>query len=188
MMPFPQRTPEEQYKYDESLKDLQKDDRVQLPDDDEELFMEEQNLDQGWLWLLMGVVTLIIFVTLLMSGQGGWIMILLGAVLVSSMALLSSFRLLTKIDDEGVHYRLSPFLMKYKTVRWQDIDQVYVRRYSPFLEYGGWGIRYGKKGWAYTAKGNQGIQLVFKNGKRILLGTQREEDISRVLSKRSITV
>ncbi|MGB3078582.1 MAG: hypothetical protein WBB31_05850 [Saprospiraceae bacterium] len=189
MLSFPQfSSPEEKYKYDESLKVLQEDNRVMLPADTAEIFAEEQNFDQAWVWLLLGVVTLGVFVSLVMAGQWGLIMLLAGAVLVSSMTLMASFKLYTKIDSEGVHYHANPFQWKNKTIRWDEIDQIYVRKYSPLLEYGGWGIRYGRSGWAYIAKGNQGIQMVLKNGKKILLGTQQGEEVTRLLEHRSLTV
>ncbi len=189
MLSFPQfSSPEEKYKYDESLKVLQEYNRVELPPDTEEIFIEEQNFDQAWIWLLLGLLTLGVFISLVMAGQWGLIMLLTGAVLVSSMTLMASFRLHTKIDDEGVHYHANPFQWKFKTIRWDEIDQIYVRNYSPLLEYGGWGIRYGRSGWAYIAKGNQGIQVVMKSGKKILLGTQQGEEVTRLLAHRSLTV
>src|SRR5205085_8480947 len=69
MLSFPQSNPEGEYKYDESFVQQQKEMRVQLPDDTEEVFQEEQRLDQAWLWLLMGVTTFGVFIALLMSGQ-----------------------------------------------------------------------------------------------------------------------
>lgn len=47
-----------------------------------------------------------------------------------------------------------------------------VRTYSPLKEYGGWGIRYGSNGKAYNVSGNQGVQLEFRDGKRLLVGSQ----------------
>lgn len=189
MLSSPQfSSPDGKYKYDESLKELQQDNRVQLPDETEAVFIEEQNFDQAWIWLLLGVVTLGVFVSLLMAGQWGLVMLLAGAVLVSSMSLIASFKLYTKIDDEGIHYHANPLQWRYKTITWGEIDQIYVRKYSPLIDYGGWGIRYGKMGWAYIAKGNQGIQMVLKNGKKILLGTQQAEEVMRLLAHRSLTV
>lgn len=188
MLSFPQSTPDGEYKYDESFLQQQKDMRVALPEDTEDVFMEEQNFDQVWVWLLMGIVTLGVFASLIMSGQWGLVMFIAGAILVASMSLLASFKLYTKMDFEGVHYHANPFRWKYKTIAWGDIDQIYVRKYSPVLDYGGWGIRYGRKGWAYTAKGNQGIQIVLKNGKQILVGTQKPEEAERLIEKRSFTV
>ncbi|MHC4187375.1 MAG: hypothetical protein ACYSRQ_04200 [Planctomycetota bacterium] len=57
----------------------------------------------------------------------------------------------------------------------EDLKECYIRTYRPIKEYGGWGIRYGfgESGKAYNVKGNQGLQLVFENGKRLLIGTQK---------------
>jgi len=59
------------------------------------------------------------------------------------------------------------------------LDKVYLRKYSPIGEYGGWGFRYG----AYNIKGSQGLQLKFKNGKMLLIGTQRPEELQKVLDQ-----
>jgi TATA-box binding protein (TBP) (component of TFIID and TFIIIB) len=51
------------------------------------------------------------------------------------------------------------------------------------LEYGGWGIRcgwHGKK--VYNISGNRGVQLVFKNGKRLLIGSQKPDDFANALN------
>jgi hypothetical protein len=40
------------------------------------------------------------------------------------------------------------------------------------MEYGGWGIKYGKMGKAYNVSGNRGVQLEFTDGKRLLIGSQ----------------
>jgi hypothetical protein len=57
------------------------------------------------------------------------------------------------------------------------------RTYRPILEYGGWGVRYSfvRKGWAYTVSGNRGVQLQLANGKRILVGSQRAEELARAI-------
>lgn len=65
MLSFPQSTSEGEYKYDESFLQQQKDMRVALPEDTEEIFMEEQNFDQVWVWLLMGIITLGVFASLI---------------------------------------------------------------------------------------------------------------------------
>ena len=54
------------------------------------------------------------------------------------------------------------------------------------LEYGGWGLRGGfflnkGKGTAYNVSGNIGIQLEFVNGKKILIGTHKRDEVDRVL-------
>ena len=58
---------------------------------------------------------------------------------------------------------------------------VYTRTYSPMREYGGWGIRFGKSGKAYNIKGDEGLQLVFKNGKRLLIGSQKSQELAQAV-------
>ena len=105
-----------------------------------------------------------------------------------TMALLSSLKLYTRIDAMGVHFRMKPFHFKEQTIPWEDIDQIHVRKYSPILEYGGWGMRYGRNGKAFNVRGNYGIQIVKKNGKKVLIGTQRPEDAARQLSVHPLLV
>jgi hypothetical protein len=46
-------------------------------------------------------------------------------------------------------------------------------------------LRYGlsAKGKAYNVSGNQGIQLVFKDGNSLLIGTQKPNEASAALQK-----
>lgn len=77
----------------------------------------------------------------------------------------------TTIHSGGIGYRFSPFHRKIRNIRWEEIQNVYVRQYSPLGEFGGWGLW----GGAYNVTGNMGIQIEFKNGKTLLLGTRKPE-------------
>jgi hypothetical protein len=61
----------------------------------------------------------------------------------------------------------------------------YVRKYNAIAEYGGWGWRLGLfgKGTAYNISGNEGLQLEFINGKKLLIGTQKLEALSGIVEK-----
>ncbi|MCB0473313.1 MAG: hypothetical protein KDC69_02350 [Flavobacteriaceae bacterium] len=68
---------------------------------------------------------------------------------------------------------------------WNDLGKVFIRKYNPVLEYGGWGVRlnyYRKRGRAFNVSGNIGLQLILKNGKKILIGTHKEYEMKQVLS------
>ena len=57
---------------------------------------------------------------------------------------------------------------------------------SPIQEYGGWGYRtsFGKKkGSAYNVKGDKGIQIELKTGKKLLIGTQKEDEAQQVIGR-----
>ena len=102
-----------------------------------------------------------------------------------SLVYMYILRLNTFIDEIGIHYQFFPFHFSRKTIRWNEIKECYVRKYSPLKEYGGWGYRIamGKNGKAFNVKGNKGIQIAFKNDKRLLLGTQMEQNAQEVVER-----
>jgi hypothetical protein len=61
-------------------------------------------------------------------------------------------------------------------------DKKFIKE-TKIIEYGGWGIRktFSGKGTAYNVKGKNGLQLVFKNGDRLLIGTQKAEELKETL-------
>ena len=73
----------------------------------------------------------------------------------------------------------------FKNISAKKIQEYKIRKYRPLIEYGGWGVRRGSKkyGTAYNVTGNIGLQFIFKNNKKLLLGTQRAESFKRALDK-----
>ncbi len=59
------------------------------------------------------------------------------------------------------------------------------RKYRPLVEYGGWGVRCGRKGRAYNVKGNLGVQLTLTNGESILIGSQKPDELLEAIRKNS---
>lgn len=90
-------------------------------------------------------------------------------------------RLKIVIDGEGITINFFPFALN-KQWKWEDMEAVYVEEYS-LMDYGGWGYRLSSKGTAYTTKGKFGIQIVLKDNKRYLIGTQNPDEVKFVLSK-----
>jgi len=65
--------------------------------------------------------------------------------------------------------------------------------YYPISEFGGWGLRGGfffnkGKEKAVNVSGDIGIQLIFKNGKKLLIGTQKKEEAKRVLETYNLKI
>ena len=157
------------------------------------VFVETQRFNQWWFRLLIILVATISIGTIVMSYQGiqsepvpFWISLVAGLLtltLVLSLGFL--IKLETKIDDLGIHYGFWPFYRNLKIISWSDIEKCTIRKYSPIGEYGGWGYRMGlfsKNGSALNVKGNIGIQIVFKSGKQLLIGTQKKEDVLKVFA------
>jgi hypothetical protein len=189
-MSFQENRPsgESPYQFDDSIFKPQTGSRVQLPGDEEAVFEEVQHFSQIWLWVLMGIELVIILIAFITSGQPLWTAAMgLGAVTLT-MAILSSLKLYSRIDADGVHFRMTPFHFREQKIPWEDVDQIHVRKYSPIMEYGGWGIRMGINKKAYNVRGNYGIQIVKKNGNRVLIGTQRPDEAARHLGNHPLLV
>jgi len=120
--------------------------------------------------------------------------LLLVIILVSAYLLFGS-KLIIEITAKSINYRFPPFINKNIIVDKESISSWEIRKYRPIKEYGGWGIRYSpkkkvlygkkvaKKNSAVNVKGNIGLQLVLKNGERLLIGTQRQDAIRRAMKK-----
>lgn len=102
-----------------------------------------------------------------------------GAVII----LLEKSKLVTEYYPTEIRLRFPPFIRKEKVLRVDQIRTMKIRKYSPIWEYGGWGVRYGFKGKAYNVRGNMGLQLYFKDGKGLLIGTQKKEQVNWAIHK-----
>lgn len=102
--------------------------------------------------------------------------------LLTVMILFGGLRLTTTANGEGV--RVKGFLFIDRRIPYGEIASATARRYRPIMEYGGWGYRLGPSGKAYNARGDEGVQLVLKTGGRVLIGSQRAEELARLISAR----
>jgi len=93
--------------------------------------------------------------------------------LVILLTFLSTFfTLKTKVFSDSIQITMLPFIIK-KTIKKRDILKAEDVKYSPLLDWGGWGIRLNFKGIAYNMYGNRGVKLTMKSGRIILLGSQK---------------
>jgi hypothetical protein len=103
----------------------------------------------------------------------------------TSILLLLLFyftKLNTLIAKDGIWIRFVPFMNKKKYISWNQIKNVYIRKYDPIMEFGGYGLRYGfKRGIAYNVSGRWGLQIIMNNNKKILIGTQKPGEIEKFL-------
>jgi hypothetical protein len=98
--------------------------------------------------------------------------------------LMLSINLETEITERCIRFRFYPFHLKEKVIEWHDIKEARVIKYDGIKEYWGYGLRFcAGKGWCYTISGNDGLRLVLKNDKRILIGTHNAKEISHVIDE-----
>jgi len=154
------------------------------------LFSEKQKFRQWWLWLLLLLPFAITMFrnyqenkTIALDFKAIDLMQFIPLIVIWLLFVLMSLK--TEIKTEGVFVRFFPFHLKSKFFPWNEIAEIYVRQYKPLWEYGGWGLRVGLfgKGNAYNVSGNIGIQIIFTNGKKLLLGTQSSELVNNALQQ-----
>ena len=164
------------------------------------VFKESQRYNQFWFWLLTVVFSIVLIKNPLTVLYNWWrygadsiphfpfysgvlfdtISILL---VISFIAFFWFHRLQTAIDSVGVWIRFSLFSKKGRLFYWSDIDEAFIRKYKPMDDYGGWGVKSGRKGKAYNVSGNMGLQLFLKSGEKILIGTNRPSELEVFLKK-----
>ncbi len=154
------------------------------------VFKEVQRFDQWWLRVLLIAALLVALNPLILNYErtidsGSELTSIATSVLII-VAIFAAFwflfKLETRIDEQGITFRYLPFHRKPRLKEWEKIKSITVRKYHPIREYGGWGYRIGlRKKRALNVKGNMGIQIVYKNGRQLLLGTQRPKEVEAVL-------
>ena len=173
-----------------------------MPGDTDVLFREVQSflpLDPLWSWVLVGLCAAIPIALLLglliarLHYGKGWpkrqalpIAALLTAVffifLTPILALLILPSLTIEVHPTEITAQLWPFELEPHRIQIGEIREQAVRRYDPVGEFGGWGIRHGRDGSrAYNARGNMGVQLLLQDGGRMLLGSQRPQELDNAI-------
>lgn len=115
------------------------------------------------------------------SGLTAFLFIAGACCLVASLVI--SFRLITQVRSDGIYVRYAPVQPSFTRIAWTDIREVYLRRFDALTEYGGWGLRWGPSGRGYITPAEWGLQIVLHNGTRVLITTQRAEELTEVLRK-----
>ncbi len=166
-------------------------------------FSEEQRFSNFWLYVFVVIaftIAIVPTVTALYSqvvlgipygdepatNQGLIVLlVILITMFVLTLLLFKKMKLVTEVRGKGVFYRYPPFIPKFRKIGKEEIEKYEIRKYNPIREYSGWGIRYSwaKSGRAYNVKGNIGLQLYLKDGRKILFGTQRSDALKRAMDK-----
>jgi len=96
-----------------------------------------------------------------------------------TLALLRAIALITEVRTDALYLRFYP--AGWKRIAFDDIRRCQARTYDPLMEYGGWGVRWGRSGKAYNISGNRGVQLELANGQKLLIGSEKAEDLEEAI-------
>ena len=152
------------------------------------IFTETQHFEFWHVLVLVGVAALIFYCiknykakqgSPINSTIGKVVLYICAALPVPIIILFLVMSLNTRIDSKGINVKFSPFDREWKTYEWKTIKTCDVRTYDPMHDYGGWGMRNG----AYNVSGDKGLFIRFTNGEHFLIGTQKPEELKKVLQE-----
>lgn len=157
------------------------------------LFSETQKFKQWWIWLLLlglnGTTLFGIYQQLFLDQQFGNkplsdVSLIITGIFISIITIIFLlFKLETHIKEDGIYVRFFPIHISFRFYTWESISKLEVREYKPVSEFGGWGIRGFGKNRALNISGNIGLQLEFKDGKKLLIGTTKSDELSDVIHR-----
>lgn len=152
------------------------------------IFREVQYMRHVW-WVMLLVVGLAAlmwwgFIQQIIFGEPwgtnpapDWMMWLL--LMIVGIGLPLAFywmRLIVEVMDDSVSIRYVP--LTKRTIPLADIEQVEALTYKPLQEFGGWGVRGRSNRRAYNVSGNRGVELTLRDGRMIMIGSQKAEELA----------
>ena len=163
-------------------------------DRNEVLYFEKQRFRQIWVWLciLIGPAALLwlliteVFDILVNRGNPGDILLPLAIFIIFGVVFPLFFYIIgldTKLKNDGLYIRFKPFHFSWVVFKFREIETAEAVTYSPLKEYGGWGIKYGRKGKAYNVSGNKGVMLALTKGNSVLIGSLRHEALAQLVNE-----
>lgn len=155
----------------------------------EATFHETQHFRSVWFWgVILGVDALALVSVFALEQDKTepteWLVVV--ALLAAPLVLLWFFHLRTTVTNGALHIRFFPFHFKDVVFERSDLNGVEAVTYKPIRDVGGWGIRKGIGFTAYNVSGNRGIRFTTAGGKRMLIGSQRADELAAALTATSI--
>lgn len=165
------------------------------------IFSEEQSFRQSFVpWIMLASILVMLLgfgVSWYHEFQPGnypnqaerhaliWSSLIAFVVMTAVFLFILSRKLITEIWTDGIRIKFMPFIRKTKYVGISEIVSAEVTKYNPIIEFGGWGVRkklFSRKT-AYNVSGRVGLRVHLKDGRQIVIGTQKENEIRRAVEK-----
>ena len=148
------------------------------------IFSEKQKM-KG---ILIALIPALIIVTLSMYQKGFnstdlTPMITSITLVLLVIILLLKMQLKTAIFEYRIEVQYFPFHLKQRIIRFDELTSFETRVADCAKEYWGWGYKGTKKNRSYTAYGDFGLQLTFKNGNRLFIGSQKQGELEQVVNQ-----
>ncbi len=147
-------------------------------------YHEEQHFHDALMGLLVLAMLFVVFVTtvavVFSRPNDALLLAIAPAMIVLVAALISLSHLDVDVTDSGVSIAFR-HLWPTRRIAFADIVGLEVKRYRPLIDYGGWGVRLGPAGWAYTTGGDVGVKMRLRKGLPVLIGTRHPSELEAAI-------
>jgi hypothetical protein len=109
-----------------------------------------------------------------------WVSIVLALPALGMFIMYGGFRTLANRDN--VTIKMGIFGIKLLQLKMTEIAEVEVHSFAPLRDFGGYGIRFNSEMQAFYLRGDRGVKITCKNGKKYLLGSDRPQHLAAVIS------
>ncbi len=153
------------------------------------IYREEQWFG-WWIYAALGLISALAWVVLLDRTSGRpdlWLglhgrafkILVAAGVLIPPTLVVAALRMVTLVTPTEVRISFGLLNTFRRSIAAEAIARVEVVHYHPIRDYGGWGLRFGRDGERiYNARGHRGVRLYLRDGSRILVGSQRPEELA----------
>jgi len=140
----------------------------------------------GWLIWMFVIAGFMFYDLILKPEQIDWTETLIGFTamgfgIILLIHLCFFTRMITEVTPKGLFVRFIPFHFRMKEIDLKKVVSLEAKQYRPIREYGGWGIRVGWKKKVYNVFGKEGVEMVYKEGNKLLIGSQRAEELAKAI-------
>lgn len=144
------------------------------------LFHEEQRFWVGWVLVLIVLLDVPFILLVVLARE----LVLLPAVaIVSAIAVLfASARLVVDVTADEITVSFH-FLWPTRRIRIADVKRAHATTYNSLLEYGGYGVRWTPRGWAFNTGGDEGVLVETNDGKSVMIGSRRDKELEAAIAK-----
>jgi hypothetical protein len=156
-------------------------------------FREVQRFRQPWYWAIqipaLAALAYIVFRQFVLGKPVGdhpasnTSLAIIAATIALFVVWFIKLELVTEVRDDVLEARFRGLFVR-RLIPLAEIRHFEARTYRPIREYGGWGIRWGAAGMAYSVSGSRGVELRLADGKSLLIGSQRPEELALALQTR----
>jgi len=95
--------------------------------------------------------------------------------------LILSARFTTVVRHDGLFIKYHPLHLKWRNIDLRTAIKVEAIAFSPLRDFGGWGIRFGSGGTAYTMNGNRGVRISYYRNQSIVIGSERPDELESAI-------